>query len=328
MRAVVARGEPATGSAAAADRAPAGPAAGARAGVLPPGGPARGPGAAVAAGGEGARTRPRRLAWRVGAAALLGTLLLAAAGCGSSAPSAVTAAQRARELYDRGQFREAHELLRQTIGHAGPDAVLLYNLGCALYRDGKLGEAVAAWESARLLRPRDADVAHNLALAFEQRVDRLPQLERSWFERVVEASVSRLSLDEWTLLLYGVYFLLALALGARILVRSQALAEHWPTAIFVLGAALVVCGLALGRAWADHHRERAAITAPEVTLTAGPDGSGGKVATLHAGLVVEVTGTAGADRRVRLETGWEGFLPASVLQPIGPAAWVAAAPAR
>lgn len=44
-------------------------------------------------------------------------------------------------------------------------AAIDYNLGVAYYRQGDLPRAIAAWRTAALLRPRSADIAHNLAVA-------------------------------------------------------------------------------------------------------------------------------------------------------------------
>ena len=44
-------------------------------------------------------------------------------------------------------------------------SALLYNLGCLYQRQGDLPGAIAAWREAWEIDPRDADIAHNLALA-------------------------------------------------------------------------------------------------------------------------------------------------------------------
>jgi tetratricopeptide (TPR) repeat protein len=249
--------------------------------------------------------------------------LLSGAGCGGEAPSSsVAAAGRAREIYDRGQFRETRELFHQLITQDGPSAPLLYNLGCAFYREGRLGKAIAAWESARLLAPWDPDLLHNLGVASGKQVDRLPEVERSTIERLLRQAAGALSLDQWTLLLYGLYLLLIAALGVRLFLADARLRDHWATMVFVIGAALLVVLVGFGKAWSEFHRPRAVVSAEEVALFSGPDGSGEKIATLHAGLLLEITGAAGQDRQVRLSTGWQGFLPAASLQPIGLEVWL------
>ena len=138
---------------------------------------------------------------------LTAALITSASACqsGGDSSAAAGAAQRARDLYDRGQFRESHELLRQTMSQTGPSVVLLYNFGCALFRDGRLGEAIAAWESARILAPRDPDIRHNLQIATARQIDKLPEVERSAVARFLEDSLQSVSLDEWTIVVFALY---------------------------------------------------------------------------------------------------------------------------
>ena len=254
-------------------------------------------------------------------------LVLLFNGCGESVQeSGVAAAGRARELYDKGQFRESQELFRQVIAQDGPSVSLLYNLGCALYRDGKLGEAIAAWESARLLSPTDPDLLHNIGVAVGRQVDRLPEVERSVLAKLLDKAIGELSADQWTFVVYLLYVLVLTALALRMFITGPRLRDHWATATFLLVAAALVSLACYGYAWTQFHRQRAVVTSTEVALHSGPDGSGKLVATLHAGLIVEVTGEAGQDSQIRLRTGWEGFVPRSALHAIGLKAWTAVSP--
>ena len=260
---------------------------------------------------------------RVWTILLTAALLTGVGGCqpGGDSSAAAGSAQRARELYDRAQFRESHELLRQTLSHAGPSVVLLYNFGCALFRDGRLGDAIAAWESARILAPRDPDIRHNLQIAAARQIDKLPEVERSAVARFLEDSLQSVSLDEWTIVVFAVYAALLAAIAMRLLLRNPMVRDSSSTVLFCLSALLLVSLSAWGYSWASYHRARAVVVAPEVTLTSGPDGSGEKIATVHAGLQVEVTGTAGQDKQVRLATGWLGYLPSNSIQTIGLDVW-------
>jgi tetratricopeptide (TPR) repeat protein len=64
--------------------------------------------------------------------------------------------------YDSGDFKAAADYFRSQVhpGKTSPGA--LYNLGNALCRDGRLGEALACYENAHLLAPRDTDIVENL----------------------------------------------------------------------------------------------------------------------------------------------------------------------
>lgn len=79
---------------------------------------------------------------------------------GVAAMSEETAA--AFNAYDNGDFKTAADYFRSQVtpGRTSPNA--LYNLGNALCRDGRHGEALACYEKAHLLSPRDTDITENL----------------------------------------------------------------------------------------------------------------------------------------------------------------------
>lgn len=84
----------------------------------------------------------------------------------AAAPDAADDAvlREATTLYDRDRIEEALRLYR-TLAAKHPEelrANLLFNEGNCLYRLGRNGEAVAKYETARRLAPRDSDIVENL----------------------------------------------------------------------------------------------------------------------------------------------------------------------
>ena len=66
---------------------------------------------------------------------------------------------------------------RSLLGNAGADGHLLYNLGNAAFRLNQIGRAILCYERARVLLPRDADLAFNLGHARERVRDVIPETE-------------------------------------------------------------------------------------------------------------------------------------------------------
>jgi len=68
----------------------------------------------------------------------------------------------ANQAFLQGDYSRAAETYAFLIedGHQSGDAY--YNLGNALYRDGRKGSAILAWRIAQSLRPRDGDALANL----------------------------------------------------------------------------------------------------------------------------------------------------------------------
>ena len=84
------------------------------------------------------------------------------------APVDARAMTAANELVAAGHYAEAAQMYEQLIAQGAQDAVLYYNLGSATLALGDAGRAVAAYEQAAALAPRDADIRANLELARQQ----------------------------------------------------------------------------------------------------------------------------------------------------------------
>src|SRR5690606_3098390 len=102
----------------------------------------------------------------------IATNAVAPAETASTAPSSAarpgpeqSAAQRfadANAAFAAGRYDEAIAEFRSIVETDGASAALLFDLGNACFRAGRLAEAILWYERARLLAPRDPDVAANL----------------------------------------------------------------------------------------------------------------------------------------------------------------------
>lgn len=68
----------------------------------------------------------------------------------------------ANQLYQQGKFDEAAELYKRLLQAGYTEAIVWYNLGNTYVKLGKLGNAIAAYERARRLNPREKDLLENL----------------------------------------------------------------------------------------------------------------------------------------------------------------------
>jgi tetratricopeptide (TPR) repeat protein len=84
--------------------------------------------------------------------------LVLLAACGTAIPEGSA-------LYAEGEVDRARETFEDAAAAGHPSGTLLYDLGNARYREGDIARAIAAWRAARALKPRDAELVHNLAFA-------------------------------------------------------------------------------------------------------------------------------------------------------------------
>ena len=127
-----------------------------------------------------------------------------------------TADAAALNAYDTGKFGEAEKHYRAQLNPSEPSAEQLYNLGCCIYQQGDLPQALVCFERALRLSPRDSDILENLNLVrrklnreelgkVDSPADILPNLRDS------------LRPDEWLTLVCAGIALLLFACGIRLL---------------------------------------------------------------------------------------------------------------
>lgn len=248
--------------------------------------------------------------------------LLAVVGLLATSPLAARAAEpdaltRGVEAYTRGDFATAAESWRQALaeGYDGPR--VHYNLATALYRDGRLGPAIAHYLCAATMAPRDADIRANLQRALMERPQGPPPMSPSWLHALVGAVVATCTLSEFAL---GAMLMYWLAAGAGIALLLGA-GRHRLVRRVVIACALlgIILGvLAVARWWSYHHVQRAVVAVESAPLHAGP-GEGFEAAQiLTEGSIVRVLSRDGSWARVNAEGDVRGWVNASALVMVSP----------
>ena len=173
---------------------------------------------------------------------LLGNLTVCAAGS--------TAFEQANREFQAGHFATAAASYEKLLAAEGPRAAVYYNLGNSYQRIGQYGHAILAYERARLLAPRDPDLAANLGLARKAAA----AFEESGGYPHLDAAANYLSRNEWSWLVAGgALFLGGLAAGCGIFgLPRRGLRQ---AALTVAG--LAVFGMIAGSAALYHRRGEA-----------------------------------------------------------------------
>jgi tetratricopeptide (TPR) repeat protein len=197
---------------------------------------------------------------------------------------------KANQAYKEERYQEAEEGYRKLLDGGHKSGQIYYNLGNARLRQGELGLAILAYERARILMPRDADLLFNLRYALDLRKDVVPE------DRSVLATaffwLDSLSVRElfWTFAVLNLLFWMVLLL--RLFNRSD-LAYYLLLTVAILWA---IGGLSFGLKWYQGVTEDRAVVLPaEVSIFSGPDERQTVLFKLHSGTVVH---------EERSEDGW------------------------
>lgn len=203
----------------------------------------------------------------------------------------------AKAAYDAGRFADAErgfaELIRDYPGHAE----LHFNRGNALARNGQLGPAIASFERARLLAPRDADVKANLKFLRESRGLPAPPA------RIHDFVLGALSSREWTWLALSGWWLGAGLLAASFPLKSRTLLRR-------AGILFLLIALAGGVGWLywawRESRPLAIVVAPSQKVRFAPlaDATPHFEAPEGLALIVEQVEGGWAQVREGARTGW------------------------
>src|SRR5262249_46250695 len=143
----------------------------------------------------------------------------------------ISAYNQGNQLYARKDYAGAAAAYQEAL-KAGPSAVVHYNLGNALFKSGRIGQAIVHYRQPRYLDPRDGDIDANLSFARAYRVDKTSAAS-SPLTRALDVAFHLLSRREATIL-GGVFFALAGACLSGWIV--------WRWGVLLLAAAL--CGAA------------------------------------------------------------------------------------
>ena len=181
---------------------------------------------------------------------------------------------------------------------AGPNAAVHFNLGNALFKSGRIGQAIVHYRRAHYLAPRDPEIVSNLGFARAYRVDKLLSAQ-SPLARAIDETLHRLSRREASLLAAVFFTLTGACVAGWIVSRRPGL-----IVAAALCGATSAYGLLSQQAWASEVGGRpAVVVVPEVHALSGPGEDSQEILLLHDGTEVRIRETRGDYLLVQLPGG-------------------------
>jgi tetratricopeptide (TPR) repeat protein len=178
---------------------------------------------------------------------VLATALVFAARLGKSAAATdKQAVATANRLFETARYAESARVLEQLVDQGIRDSAVYYNLGNAYLMQGDAIRALANYEQATRLAPRDKDIRANLALA-QQQVQTISEQDSGGFLlRFARLTSSWVSVDEAPILLIGLWFGFGYLLFASRLARLPARRTGLRLAALVSFVCVLLLGLSYG----------------------------------------------------------------------------------
>lgn len=197
---------------------------------------------------------------------------------------------------------------------------VLFNLGTAELRQGRLGMAVLYLERALRLDPSDADARANLEAARKLRVDKLvgaPE-EVGNEEPFASRLASHTRGDAWALAFLALWIAGAAALLARRWAPARMRGALLAAGLLAELGAIPCAAVTAVHAFVEARGRDAVVVASSLKVREGPQESFKASFEVHEGLKVRLLDREGGFRRIQLANGLQGWIPAEGAIEISP----------
>jgi len=118
----------------------------------------------------------------------------------AGAQSAQEWIERGNVAYENRDYDSSIVCLQQALLLDSNSALIHYNQGNNYYRQGQLAPALWHYHKANKLAPDDKDIAHNLSIAQQQRVDEIEPLPQPVLKKMTAAILGWFDYKTWTLI--------------------------------------------------------------------------------------------------------------------------------
>ena len=189
-------------------------------------------------------------------------------------------------FYEEGDYQGAIESYEQILATGLENAYVYYNLGNALLKEQRIGEAILQYERAQRLLPRDGDIVFNLDYAKALTLDKM-ESDGGRFVRMLSAIRNYFSPNEVSLFLWIVYLILTAILISFIFVprrwKLRLIYLALPSAVLLLGSAILLYVQMTFNSVDD-----AILLAPQIEAKNGPGEGYSTVFEIHEGAKVRI----------------------------------------
>lgn len=231
------------------------------------------------------------------------------ARAGAAAPQSVVEwVNGAEAAYEAGRYEEALDLYRRALASGWISSSLYYNLGCASYKAGRIGWAVAYLEEARRLAPRDPSIRHNLGIATSRSRDRFAEEDPSGLLDLLAGVLDAYAPSDAVRVLLVLFWIGAALLAVRWLVRGGV--RRWARGALLLIGVLILLGIVgiLLKAYQVSSAPSGVIVVEEARVLSGPRDGETVQFVLHEGTLLYLGREAGEWREVWLSEQMRGWL--------------------
>ncbi len=261
-------------------------------------------------------------------ALLIFSLLLLTAGYGAAQPplpddykfsaGKEQVLEQANKFYRNGEVEKAASGYRYLVESGVKNGYLFYNLGNAEFQLGNTGKAVLWYERARRYLPRFDDLNYNLRYVRRTLVDEeFRQPDYSGTAAFLTKVHQFLNLRESLIVLGIVFWMFAVVLSARILIRSEALLAWLRSLTWISGIVLALGILStVYKIYDLYYEPKAIVMVSALDVKTGAGANFSTHFSLHEGTKVRVQNVQDNWARIDLPAapGFTGYVPLDAIE--------------
>ena len=188
-------------------------------------------------------------------------------------------------------------------------AELYYNLGNAYYRSEQLGKSIWAYSNALDIAPRNRDVAHNLAIANAQIVDRIEMPQSFIFITFYRLFKSIMTTYEWILI--GSFLIFIKSIHFSVMKFGLFRGKMYKMTSTVLISLIILVHIFAMDSYIDKQRKNSAVViSNNVNAYSGPFyGSSSILFQINEGIKVDISKQQEDWVEIILIDGKKGWIP-------------------
>lgn len=216
---------------------------------------------------------------------------------------------RANELYQQENFKEAIQTYEQILANGQHSVELYYNLGNAYYKLNQVAPAIYNYEKALLLDPNNSDVKNNLTFAQNMTIDEVKEVPKVGFSHWLSSFTSVYHYDIWAKIAIAFSFLLLFSFVgfyfSQKIIFKRAL---FSTMVVFLVFSILSIIIAVFEKNQTQNNNPAIVFAESVAVKGEPKESSNNIAIIHEGVKVNILESVDEYYKIELQNGSQGWL--------------------
>ncbi len=223
---------------------------------------------------------------------------------------------KANSFYEEGRFEEAADTYGTILKYGLKDPRVLYNLGNASFKLGRLGPAILNYERALRIDPSDLEARDNLQLARARIRDRAPEAEIPFPIAAIQGALQILAPDRMAVLFLIAWGAASALGGSFLLARTETRRRVF--GYLLLGGAILVllAGLGLFVTVRMNLEPVGIVMQDRVDVRSGPAEDNTILFTVHEGTRLQLHGRREGWFQVSLPNALSGWIPSASVEAV------------